>query len=95
MAEADGGYSGEPFYIKIPKDSLSHEEIKMKTIPKSHHETADRWLQTFQILKKAFCNNLIKHSSSFWAVAVITQINIENGLPLFDIEYVDTVQNDV
>lgn len=30
MAEADGGYGGEPYYIKCPFDASSREQIYMK-----------------------------------------------------------------
>ena len=34
-----------------------------------------------------FWHNLTKHGSVFRAVASITQLAIENGEPLFDVEY--------
>ena len=37
MAEANGGYLGEPFYIEIPNDATLQEEFKMKTIKRCSH----------------------------------------------------------
>lgn len=89
MAEADGGYRGEPFYIKVPKDATSAEEFDMKNVARSRHETANKRLKIYGILKKAFRHDLTKHSAVFRAVAVITQLNINHGFPLFDVKYVD------
>ena len=44
-------------------------------------------LQTTSILKTIFCHGFLKHSSVFRAIAVITQLSIECGQPLFDVEY--------
>ena len=63
MAEADGGYRGEPFYTKVPKaaSSKSKEEAYMKTVARSRHETANKRLKIYGILKKAFRHDLTKH----------------------------------
>eukprot|EP00804_Cyclotella_cryptica_P008160 CCRYP_004634-RA/>CCRYP_004634-RA protein AED:0.21 eAED:0.21 QI:0/-1/0/1/-1/1/1/0/100 len=37
MVEADGGYEGEPFYIKISKDVTGEEQKRMKTITRARH----------------------------------------------------------
>ena len=89
MAEADGGYRGEPFYIKVPKDASSKEEAYIKTVARSRKKTANNRLKIYGILKKAFRHDLTKHSAVFRAVAVITQLNINHGFPLFDVNYVD------
>ena len=89
MIEADGGYAGEEHYIKVPKDVSSREQTKIKQAARSHHKTANSRLKIFHILKKEFRHELTKHSSVFCAVAVITQLNIEDGYPLFSVEYID------
>eukprot|EP00804_Cyclotella_cryptica_P009884 CCRYP_014185-RA/>CCRYP_014185-RA protein AED:0.05 eAED:0.05 QI:0/0/0/1/1/1/2/0/295 len=93
MVEADGGYAGEEHYIKVPKDAISREQSKMKQTARSRHESANSRLKIFQILKKEFRHKLMKHSSVFRAVAVITQLNIEDGYPLFSVEYIDLAEN--
>ena len=42
--EADGGYNGEPYYIKCPNDASSRDQryIKTKTVARSRQETANK-----------------------------------------------------
>eukprot|EP00804_Cyclotella_cryptica_P021378 CCRYP_016786-RA/>CCRYP_016786-RA protein AED:0.16 eAED:0.16 QI:0/-1/0/1/-1/0/1/0/117 len=54
MVEADGGYSGEDFYIKIPKDATTDEQRRIKTITRSCHETANNRLKIFGISRHKF-----------------------------------------
>eukprot|EP00804_Cyclotella_cryptica_P006162 CCRYP_015261-RB/>CCRYP_015261-RB protein AED:0.20 eAED:0.17 QI:0/-1/0/1/-1/0/1/0/139 len=72
MVEADGGYAGEEFYIKIPKDAKTEEHRHIKTVTRSCHETANNRLKLFRILKAQFRHGLEKHSMCFRAVVVIT-----------------------
>eukprot|EP00804_Cyclotella_cryptica_P007920 CCRYP_019665-RA/>CCRYP_019665-RA protein AED:0.08 eAED:0.08 QI:0/-1/0/1/-1/0/1/0/146 len=83
MFEADGGYGGEDFYIKIPKDATTDEQRRIKTITRSRHETANSRLKVFAILRDKFHHGLEKHSMCFRAVAVIPQLSIEHGHPLY------------
>eukprot|EP00804_Cyclotella_cryptica_P002591 CCRYP_010417-RA/>CCRYP_010417-RA protein AED:0.07 eAED:0.04 QI:0/0/0/1/1/1/2/0/297 len=92
MIKADGGYEGEPFYIKIPDDCTSSEQRYMKTVTRSHHETANKRFKIFEVLERLFRHPFNKHSSCFRAVAVITQLNIEYGHPLYSVEYFDEVK---
>jgi hypothetical protein len=89
MVEADGGYAGEQFYIKIPKDASSEEEKWMKQVTRSRHETANKRFKIFEILRTRFRHELEKHSSCFRAVVVITQLSIEHGAPLYSVNYSD------
>ncbi len=89
MVEADGGYCGEKWYIKVPKDATSEEQKRLKTITRSCHETANKRFKIFEVLKKQFRHELEKHLMCFRAVAVITQLSIENGHPLFTVEYLN------
>ena len=59
----------------------------MKADARDCQETVNERLKTFKILAGTFRHPLLSHFSIFWAVAVITQLNIENGQPLFDVEY--------
>lgn len=89
MCEADGGYKGEPYKIKTPKAASTAEESYMKTIARSRHETANKRFKIFEILKKRYRHALEKHSACFRAVAVVTQLSIEYGHPLYEVEYYD------
>ena len=89
MAEADGGYNGEDYLIKTPNKVSSKKEAGMKKVAASRHETVNDRLKIFGILVKPFRHHVEKHSSVFRACAVITQLSINLGSPLFAVEYVD------
>jgi uncharacterized protein YpmB len=42
-----------------------------------------------EILKKHYRHSLEKHSACFRTVAVVTQLSIEYGSPLYEVEYYD------
>ena len=48
-------------------------------------------LNNVNTLSNNFSLPFKRHSSCFRVVAVITQLNIENGQPLFQIEYYDDI----
>lgn len=91
MLEADGGYRGEDEIIKTPHPHhiRSQNEKEMKRVLRSRHETVNKRFKHFAILTKRFRHDLGKHSASFRAVAVVTQMNIKNGQPLFQVTYYD------
>ena len=41
------------------------------------------------ILSNTYCHNITKHDAVFYVCAVITQLAIVNGEPLFEVEYGD------
>ena len=86
MIEADGGYNGEPYYIKCPNDASSRNQRYIKTVARSRHETTNKRFKIFEILKIRFRHSMLQHSMCFRAVAVITQLNIEHGAPLYSLE---------
>ena len=91
MVEADLGYRGEQFKIKTPSSLhvRSDEERKMKALVRARHETVNERMKNFSILSNVFRHDLRKHSAVFRAVAVITQLSIEDGEPLFQVHYQD------
>ena len=82
-AEADNGYKGEPHHIALPGGVNNRDQ----TIARARHETVNRRFKQFGCLERVFRHNLEKHSSVFRAVAVITELSLENGQPLFGVEY--------
>lgn len=77
---ADKGYR-EPRYFILPNETN-------KTIHKrimSRHETVNKRLKQFLILKQPFRHDLKKHPMVFKAVANLVQLMIENGEPLFSV----------
>jgi hypothetical protein len=88
--EADKGYRGEPQYIKTPNDyGLTYLAKEQKKNVRARHETVNKRFKQFGCLLERFRHDKTKHGDAFRAVAVITQLAIENGEPLFDVEYDD------
>ena len=92
MVEADRGYRGEPTKVRIPVDYNNLIEKNKKNIVRARHETVNARFKTFKALSERFRHpvsliDMGKHQLVFMAVAIITQISIENGEPLFEVTY--------
>ena len=86
--EADDSYAGELKYIDLPyQDGGSCSWRKTKQKVHSCHETVNSLFKQWGILQNRYCHSLRKHGDIFCAVAVITQLQIENGNPLFHVNY--------
>ena len=91
--EADEGYRGHPDKIKCPGNDVNPTENQsMQGRVRAHHETLNGRLKTWGILSQVFCHHITTHGDVFRACAVVTQLNIENGEPLFEVEYTDQQQ---
>ena len=91
QAEADDGYVGElPLHIKCPKCFTNpKEKLAMQGQVRPHHETVHKRFKQWGCLLQRFCHNITRHAEVFHAVAVITELAIENGEPLFEVNYSD------
>ena len=91
--EADDGYIGEaPQKVRCPKSITTKQERKrMMAFVRMRHETVNRRLKQWRILKGVFRHEITLHSTAFSAVAVMTQIAISQGEPLFQVHYSDNV----
>ena len=91
--EADAGYKhSAPRYVKCPKIVTSEtdpEKIRLQGRVRTRHETVNKRLKQFKVLKKPFRGTLIQHQKCFAAVVALTQLCFENGEPLFPVEYQD------
>lgn len=85
MIEADEGYRGD-FRVAIPSYCRSLNDYRMKMNARARHETVNRRLKQFNCLKM-FRHDKSKHVHCFEAVAVITQLAIQNGEPLYHVHY--------
>jgi hypothetical protein len=84
--EADDGYKGEsPFRCKIPKAVMSRpsEADAFQKRVQGKHETINSRLKAFAILREMYRHDMTQHGYVFRAVAVIVQLSIKNGDPLF------------
>ncbi len=61
----------------------------MQSKVRGHHEMLNEQLKYWGILSQIFCHNITMHCDVFRACAVVTQLTIKNGEPLFDVEYED------
>jgi hypothetical protein len=91
MVVADSGYRGEFWLIKTPNKVhfCLGLEFYDAAVACACHETVNLRFKNNQVLVKHFCHSLAFHSACFRAVAVVSQLIIENGEPLFDVQYSD------
>ena len=88
--EADNGYVGHADKIKCPNNDCNPaENEEMQARVRSRHETFNARLKFWGILGQVYRHNILKHSSVFYACAVITQLIVANEEPLFEVEYGD------
>ena len=91
--EADDGYRGEdPLNVKVPA-SMVHDQrdvfLKMQSYVRRHDETVNKRIKQFKLLSSVFRGDIEFHGTCFRAVAALTQMEIDNGAKLFDVEYSD------
>ena len=90
--EADDGYIGEaPRHCKIPKYFQGSEREEMMQVVRNRQETINKRFKNWGILKQVYRNKekIHLHGEVFACIAVITQVAINNGEKLFDVEYDD------
>ena len=56
---------------------------------RARHETLNGRLKNWGILSQFFRHYIMTHGDVFRACAVVTQLTVENGEPLFEVEYGD------
>jgi len=88
--EADNSYVGCLDKIKCLNNNCNPAENRvMQGIARSHHETLNGRLKAWGILGKVYRHDIREHGTVFYACAVITQLFVANGEPLFEVEYGD------
>jgi len=83
---ADKGHRGEAELLSIPssQDIALVRDFKGRVL--SRHETFNGRMKNFDCLEDRFRHrDLIKHKWCFHAVAVIVQLQLEHGSPLFEV----------
>jgi len=89
--EADDGHRGEPALVN-PKFASSDESAAMQSRVRHRHETVNKRLKQFNCLTAAFHHGVLYHQCCFFAVAVLTQLAIEDGELLFSVKYDDEAE---
>ena len=88
--EADNGYVGNADKIKCPNNPANPERnLAMQARVRSRHETLNGRLKNWGILEQVFRHDISLHTLVFHACAVITQLSITHGEPLFQVGYSD------
>jgi hypothetical protein len=88
--EADEGYRGHPDKIKCPGNYVNPAENRaMQGRVRVRPEMLNGRLKTWGVLSQVFRHHITMHGNVFWACTVMTQLTIENGKPLFEVEYAD------
>jgi hypothetical protein len=89
MAEADDGYTGLPNHIARPVDPRAVDSAKQmaKSLARRRHETANKRFKQWGCLSETYRHHIGFHQHVFNAVAVITEVILECGEPLFPVEY--------
>jgi hypothetical protein len=86
--EADNGYVGHPDKVKCPNnDSNPAANLGMQLAMRSCHKTFNGCLKNWGILEKTYRHDITVHGTVFYACAVIIQLSVANGEPLFEVEY--------
>ncbi|KAL3924013.1 MAG: hypothetical protein SGARI_006112 [Bacillariaceae sp.] len=90
MIETDAGYgyhgAGTCGFVRSRDDFFSKAEKREKSELRARHETVNHRFKTWGILKQQFRNDRKKHQFVFYAIAVLTQLQIQNGNVLFCLE---------
>jgi len=86
-AQADLGYRGEHATIITPNERDRPAIKKLKDDVRARHETVNKRFKQFGALNRVFRHEITKHKSVFQAVAVLTQMSIQNGEPLYQVQY--------
>jgi hypothetical protein len=88
--EADKGYVRHPDKIKCPQNvGNPAEKWAMQGRTRAHHKMLNVRLKKWGILSQVYYHNIMRHGNVFRACAVVTQLTIKNGEPLFEVEYED------
>ena len=87
VVETDQGYKcAFPDFVNCPPYEHDEQAAMTKTV-RLRHETGNRRLKRWGILKDEYRHNIYKHQAVFGAIMCMTQISFENGEPLFPVEY--------
>ncbi|CAK4561386.1 unnamed protein product [Aphanomyces euteiches] len=82
MTMADRGYA-DPEYFNTP--TYYPETASLQKTIMARHETVNRRLKRFGVLKQVFRHQVEKHSFCFFDVVNIVELVIEICSPLYDI----------
>ena len=90
---ADKGYRGL-INVLTPLNAKDEKHKKQMALARARHETVNRRFKQWQCLQQRWRHDRNKHKEVFIAVASLTQIEIVNGHPLFQVAYESQISFD-
>jgi len=75
--------------VRVSDAANPVENLAMQARVRSRHETLNGRLKNWGILQQVFRHDISLHGSVFRACAVLTQLMLENGEPLYAVAYSD------
>ena len=86
--EADDGYKGDPTKTLTPHNNTRNpNDAEYRQYTRCRQETINARFKSWKCLDEQLRHSLARHSQMFRAVAVISQLAVESGEPLFQIDY--------
>lgn len=94
--EADDGYRDYE-YIDGPREhgGGGEAQLKLKSRVRGRHETVNRRFKQWGVLCQRYRHDLKKHGYIFKAIATITQLEINGGNKLYQVDGYKTIQSAV
>ncbi len=90
QVKPDEEYVGHPDKIKCLQNVGNPvEKWEMQGRVRAWHEMLNGRLKNWGILSKVYCHDIMRQGSMFRACAVVMQLTIKKGEPLFEVEYED------
>ena len=83
---ADGGYKDEKCILA--HDVVGEYQTLLATV-RARQETVDRRFKQFFVVGHRYRHNICLHSACFQAVAIVTQLTLERGSQLFQVQYIE------
>jgi len=83
--EADSGYRGQSDKVRTPGMIASLVDQKVKGNARAHQETVNKRFKQWGCLGQVYHHEVDNYHCLFTAVAVCTQIFLENGEPLYQV----------
>jgi len=81
----DRGHRGEAELLSVPSSQDTYEVREFKGRALSRQETFNARLKNFTCLDERFRHGIEKHADCFYACAVIVQLQMDNGFPVFQV----------
>jgi hypothetical protein len=90
QVEINEGYRSHADKIDCPgSDTNLAEKRAMQGRVRVHHKMLNGLLKNWGILSQVFCHHISMNGNVFRACAVLMQLTVENGEPLFKVECED------